>query len=159
QMVVAEGADGRRKMGVQNLEGSRYRAEVRGDNRRDGGRDPHRCQADDGSWSYIGTDILKYQDLGRTMNYGWDLTTIWGHATALHEIGHTLGLPHEHQNPGAGIVWNEPKVYAYFSGPPDNWDHDTIFSNIIKKLRESDVEGSRWDPQSIMHYPFEPGLI
>ena len=72
----------------------------------------------DGSWSYIGTDILQYQDLGRTMNYGWDLTTKWGHATALHEIGHTLGLPHEHQNPAAGIVWNEPKVYAYFSGSP-----------------------------------------
>ena len=56
-------------------------------------------------------------------------------------------------------MWNEPKVYAYFSGPPDNWDHDTIFSNIISKLRGADVEGSKWDPQSIMHYPFEPGLI
>ena len=26
--------------------------------------------------------------------------------TALHGIGHTLGLPHEHQNPNAGIVWD-----------------------------------------------------
>ena len=48
----------------------------------------------------------------RTMNFGWDLTTSYGHDTALHEIGHTLGFPHEHQNPTAGIVWNEPAVLA-----------------------------------------------
>jgi len=114
---------------------------------------------DNRSWSYVGTDILKYNDGGRTMNFGWDLTTKWGHATALHEIGHTLGLPHEHQNPQAGIVWNEPEVYARFSAPPNNWSHDTIFHNIIRKLDPSEIEGSIWDPKSIMHYPFEPGLI
>jgi hypothetical protein len=113
----------------------------------------------DGSWSYVGTDILKYQDLGRTMNFGWDLTTPWGRATALHEIGHTLGMPHEHQNPRAGIVWNEAKVYAAFSGAPNNWDRDTINANILRKLRPTEVEGSHWDPRSIMHYPFKPGLI
>jgi hypothetical protein len=113
----------------------------------------------DGSWSYVGTDCLKYQDLGRTMNFGWNLTTEWGQATALHEIGHALGLPHEHQNPNAGIVWNEELVYQMFSGDPNYWDRDTIRHNIINKLPRNDTEGSRWDPKSIMHYPFEPGLI
>jgi hypothetical protein len=113
----------------------------------------------DGSWSYVGTDCLEYRDLGRTMNFGWDLTTQWGHATALHEIGHALGLPHEHQNPYSGIVWNETVVYEAFGGPPNNWDRETIKQNIIDKLRANEVEGSRWDPRSIMHYPFDPGII
>ena len=47
----------------------------------------------------------------------------------------------------------------YFSGPPNYWNRETINSNILRKLRDSDVEGSKWDPSSIMHYPFEPGLI
>lgn len=113
----------------------------------------------DGSWSYVDTDCLKYQDLGRTMNFGWDLTSEWGHATALHEIGHALGLPHEHQNPNAGIVWNENLVYQVFSGDPNYWDRETIRHNIIDKLPRRDTEGSSWDPRSIMHYPFDPGLI
>ena len=111
------------------------------------------------SWSYVGTDILKYQDRGRTMNFGWDLTTAWGHATALHEIGHTLGMPHEHQNPLAGIVWDEEKVYAEFADDPNNWDRETTYQNIIRKIPKWEVEGSNWDPVSIMHYPFDPGLI
>jgi hypothetical protein len=113
----------------------------------------------DGSWSYVGTDILKYKDRGRTMNFGWDLRTVWGHATALHEIGHTLGLAHEHQNPKSGIVWNDAAVYARFSAPPNNWDHDKIFHNILEKIPADTIEGSTWSPDSIMEYPFEPGLI
>lgn len=113
----------------------------------------------DGSWSYVGTDILKYKNPERTMNFGWDLTTEWGHATALHETGHTLGLPHEHQNPQAGIVWDEDEVYQQFSGAPNKWKRDKIFYNIIRKLTSSEIEGSNWDPTSIMHYPFGPGLI
>jgi hypothetical protein len=117
------------------------------------------CLQDGRSWSYVGTDNLEGEDLGRTMNFGWDLTTTWGRATALHEIGHALGLSHEHQNPNAGIVWNEPKVYEYFQGPPNNWPRKTVESNILKKLSLNEVEGSGWDPVSIMEYPFEPGLI
>jgi hypothetical protein len=117
------------------------------------------CLQGDGSWSAVGTDCLRYSNLGRTMNFGWDLTTAWGKATALHEIGHALGVSHEHQNPKAGIVWNEAKVYERFSAPPNNWDRDKIYNNIIKKLDPSEVQGSEWDPASIMEYPFPAGLI
>lgn len=117
------------------------------------------CLRDNRSWSFVGTDNLSNTDLGRTMNFGWDLTTTWGRATALHEIGHALGMSHEHQNPNAGIEWDEEKVYEYFSGPPNNWERPTIFNNILKKLDPSLKEGSKWDPNSIMEYPFDPGLI
>ncbi len=113
----------------------------------------------DGSWSYVGRDILGIATTDPTMNFGWDLTDDYGRTTALHEIGHTIGLPHEHQNPFAGIVWDEQKVYAYFAGDPNNWSHDQTFSNVLQKLDPAEVEGSTWDPDSVMEYWFPAGLI
>ena len=115
----------------------------------------------DGAWSYVGRDVIDIagDPNERTMNFGWDLTTPYGHDTALHEIGHTLGFPHEHQNPNAGIVWDEDAVLTYFRGPPNNWDDQQINWNILRKLPPGSVAGSAWDPNSIMHYDFGPGLI
>lgn len=115
----------------------------------------------DGSWSYVGRDAIDYASSPdeRTMNFGWDLTTPYGRDTALHEIGHALSFPHEHQNPKAGIVWHEDKVYSYFAAPPNNWDRDTTYWNIIRKIEPNDVDGSNWDRDSIMHYQFAAGLI
>lgn len=117
--------------------------------------------AGDGAWSYIGTDVLTRREDPRTMNFGWSLTEdpADGLDTALHEIGHTLGFPHEHQNPFAGIVWNEAAVYKSLAAPPNRWSKTTTRHNIIDKLQADKVQGSSWDPNSIMHYPFEPGLI
>jgi hypothetical protein len=50
-------------------------------------------------------------------------------------------------------------VYDSLAGPPNNWDHDTTFRNILEKLSTQQVQGSVWDPDSIMEYEFEPGLI
>jgi hypothetical protein len=115
----------------------------------------------DGSWSYIGTDVRTKRSDPRTMNFGWDLTEDpkEGMDTAIHEIGHTLGFPHEHQNPFAGIVWNEPAVYASLAAPPNRWSKSTTFHNIIEKIVPDTVQGSEWDANSVMHYPFEAGLI
>jgi hypothetical protein len=113
----------------------------------------------DGSWSYIGRQVLDQGVNDRTMNFGWDLTTPYGHTTALHEIGHTLGLPHEHQNPFAGIVWDEQAVYDFFAGDPNFWPRDQTFHNVLRKLSAAEVSGSTWDPDSIMEYDFPPGLI
>ncbi len=114
-----------------------------------------------GSWSYVGRDTIdlvpNFND--RTMNFGWDLTTPYGRDTALHEIGHVLGFPHEHQNPNAGIVWDEEAVYSYFGGPPNNWNRDKAFYNIIRKISPAAVHGSQWDRDSIMHYQFLAGMI
>lgn len=116
----------------------------------------------DGAWSYVGRDII---DLGlgpdaRTMNFGWDLTREASEIdTALHEIGHTLGFPHEHQNPIAGIVWDEEAVYRALAQPPNLWSREQTFHNIIRKISPDTVQGSEWDPDSVMHYPFEAGMI
>lgn len=117
--------------------------------------------AGDGSWSYVGRDVIDLvrDPNRRTMNFGWDLTTAYGRDTALHEIGHTLGFPHEHQNPYSGIVWDEPAVYEYFRGSPNFWDDATINWNILRKLLPGEVSGSDWDPDSIMHYWFPAGVI
>jgi hypothetical protein len=110
----------------------------------------------DGSWSYIGRQCLAFPTEA-TMNFGWDLRL--QPDTSLHEIGHALGFPHEHQNPFAGIVWDEPAVYEELAGPPNNWPKKTTYHNIIEKIKPSEVSGSEWDPDSIMHYPFEPKMI
>jgi hypothetical protein len=114
----------------------------------------------DGAWSYVGRDILNQGQYERTMNFGWDLTDHPDEIdTAIHEIGHTLGFPHEHQNPFAGIVWDEEAVYEYFGGPPNYWPRDKTYWNVIRKIYPDTVEGTQWDPDSIMHYAFRAGLI
>lgn len=115
----------------------------------------------DGAWSYLGRDVVDIPGrFERTMNFGWDLQTDPRREdVAVHEIGHTLGFPHEHQNPFAGIVWDEDAVYRYFGGPPNNWPRQTTEFNILRKLAPAEVEGSQWDPDSVMHYGFPAGLI
>ena len=114
----------------------------------------------DGYWSYIGRDVLQIGQHERTMNFGSDLRQDPRRVDVpVHEIGHTLGFPHEHQNPFAGIVWNRDAVIDYFSRPPNGWDVPTIEHNILNKLPASEVGGSAWDPDSIMHYAFQAGLI
>ncbi len=114
-----------------------------------------------GSWSYVGRDSVDFasKPTERTINFGWDLTTPYGRDTALHEIGHAIGFPHEHQNPNAGIVWDEQAAYSYFGGPPNNWDRAMVDHNIIRKISSQAVQGSQWDKNSIMHYGFPPGII
>lgn len=114
-----------------------------------------------GSWSYVGRDVIDLvpDPNRRTMNLGWNVTTAFGRDTALHEIGHTLGLKHEHQNPNSGIVWDEDAVYAYFTGPPNNWTRAQTDRNVLDKIDPRTVEGSVWDSNSIMHYSFRAGLI
>lgn len=111
----------------------------------------------DGAWSYLGRHILTIASNKRTMNLGWDVSNDID--TAVHEIGHTLGFPHEHQNPQAGIDWNEELVYQTLAGPPNNWSRETTFHNILRKITGDSVQGSSWDPDSIMHYPFSAEMI
>ena len=119
-------------------------------------------QADDGSWSYIGTENLAIPKNEPTMNFGWlkdDTDDKEYERVVVHEFGHALGCIHEHQNPRGGIRWNEAKVYAYFAGPPNNWSKQDTYSNVIEKYSLNQLNASVFDPASIMLYSFPGELI
>ena len=111
---------------------------------------------DDGSWSYVGRDNHGISVDQNTMNFGWSVAE--DPDTALHEIGHALGMSHEHQSPHSGITWNRRAVTVALAGPPNNWSVAQIESNVFQKL-PANAQGSDWDHNSIMHYPFGPGMI
>ncbi len=114
----------------------------------------------DGSWSYVGAYNLKIPKSDPTMNFGWDLTqNSYGLTTALHEIGHALGLEHEHQSSNAGIEWNREAIFTYFRGGPNYCNDEAIEFNILQKISGPEVLATPWDPQSIMQYEFGKGLI
>ena len=101
-----------------------------------------------GAWSLVGTDHLKSNNK-TTMNFGWlDVGTI------IHEFGHMLGLIHEHQNPkGKSIKWDKDKLYAW-AGSTQGWSKEMIDKNIIDKYDSDIINGSKYDPDSIMLYFF-----
>ena len=121
----------------------------------------HPTAQDAGSWSYVGRDTIDLvgDPAQRTMNFGWDLTDEYGYDTALHEIGHALGFPHEHQNPNSGIVWDEQAVLDYYTGSPNFWTEEQTRWNVLRKLSQAEVDGSAWDRDSIMHYWIRKGLV
>jgi len=108
-----------------------------------------------GSWSYIGTDANTIPPDEPTMNFGWfDETTPDNEfsRTTKHEIGHALGLIHEHQNPAGGIKWNKEAVYKDLGGPPNNWDRGTVDNNIFRRYSKTITQYTEVDPRSIMTY-------
>jgi len=103
----------------------------------------------DGAWSYIGTDCRGIPLNDATMNLGF-----LDGGTAAHEFGHAIGLAHEHQNPAGGIQWNEPVVIREMAKSPNFWDEQTTRHNILRKYTADQLNGTAFDPESIMLYFF-----
>ena len=115
----------------------------------------------DGSWSWLGREVLHNPFGNATMNFGWfDNNTSEAEFSrvVLHEFGHTLGFVHEHQTAGAAINWDVPKVYAFFGGAPNNWSQAQVDANIFSKYSQTSTNGTVYDRTSIMHYFFPEGL-
>jgi len=74
--------------------------------------------------------------------------------TTAHEFGHAIGLAHEHQNPAGGIKFNEPVVIREMKKSPNFWDEATTRNNILDKYRVDQLNGTDFDPDSIMLYFF-----
>lgn len=102
-----------------------------------------------GSWSYVGIDANGIPLDEPTMNFGWELDE----GTVLHEFGHALGLGHEHQNPRGGILWNEQEVIKDVR-QSEGWSDDVIRHNIINRYSQDQINGTQFDPHSIMLYEF-----
>jgi len=105
--------------------------------------------SNDGAWSYIGTDSRDIPSNEATMNLGF-----LDGGTAAHEFGHAIGLAHEHQNPAGGIQWNEKVVLREMAKSPNFWDTKTIRHNILRKYSADQLNGTTFDPDSIMLYFF-----
>jgi len=103
----------------------------------------------DGAWSYIGTDCRSIPLNQPTMNLGFQ-----DGGTTAHEFGHALGLAHEHQNPAGGIQWNEAVVIRELAKSPNFWDEATTRHNVLRRYSLDQINGTQFDPDSIMLYFF-----
>jgi hypothetical protein len=109
-----------------------------------------------GLFSHVGRDneSVKSTD-NATMNFGCDLERNIG--VAEHEIGHALGLEHEHQHMKSKLVWKKDVVKKYFIEQA-KWTKEEVRINIL-----TPIDGQHclydWDPKSIMHYKFQGNMI
>jgi hypothetical protein len=103
----------------------------------------------DGAWSYVGTDCRGIPLNEATMNLGF-----MDGGTTAHEFGHAIGLAHEHQNPAGGIQWNDTVVIREMAKSPNFWDETTTRHNILRKYTSDQLNGTAFDPASIMLYFF-----
>ena len=103
----------------------------------------------DGAWSWVGTECRSIPVNEATMNLGF-----LDGGTAAHEFGHAIGLAHEHQNPGGGIQWNEEVVIREAAKSPNFWDEETTRHNVLRKYSADQINGTAFDPDSIMLYFF-----
>ena len=106
-----------------------------------------------GSNSFVGTQIKDVDPTEPTMNLAWlDVGTF------IHEFCHTLGMVHEHQTPfGFPIQWNLPVLYKWGEST-QGWDQNETYQQIVKKYNTDQVNGSVYDPYSVMLYFFSPSL-
>jgi len=117
--------------------------------------------ANDGYWSYVGTDILSIKSGEQTMNLeGFTMQTPESefHRVVRHETGHTLGFPHEHMRRELVNKIDRQKAIAYF-GQTQGWSTQEVEQQVLTPIEEASIRGTpHADPNSIMCYQI-PGII
>ena len=78
------------------------------------------------------------------------LHELCGYDSTLHELGHTIGLLHEHMRPDRDqyIQVNKENVRLL-----TGWDDEKINRNFDPKPNFGETFGTQYDLMSIMHYP------
>jgi hypothetical protein len=117
--------------------------------------------ADDGYWSYLGTDILSIPANEATMNldsFTSQTPESEFHRVVRHETGHTMGFPHEHMRRALVAKIDPKKAIAYFQRT-QGWTAAEVRQQVLTPLEESSLLGTdQPDPKSIMCYQI-PGTI
>lgn len=110
--------------------------------------------SDNGNWSYIGSNAEYYMGSQSmpTIHFQY-LNPTWSEKSwrrpLLHEIGHMLGLYHEHQSPYCPYQYDKQKVYNW--GAVYDWSKSKVDHNIFN-TPSSSVEYTAFDEKSIMLY-------
>jgi hypothetical protein len=101
-----------------------------------------------GNWSYVGRGNLSVAKSAPTMNLQNMQPDV-----IIHEMGHALGLQHEHNHPRANIAWDKVVVKREMAAL--GWSDADCETNIFAKYddRYVCVGSPNFDKHSIMIYP------
>lgn len=127
----------------------------------DAGAEVRIARAEDGYWSYLGTDILGIPRGQPTMNLeGFTLSTPDAEYRRVvrHETGHTLGCPHEHMRKQLVDKLDREKVIAYYE-TRYGWSRQRTINQVLTPLDDASIMGTaNADRTSIMAYQI-PGEL
>lgn len=108
-----------------------------------------------GYWSYLGTDIRQIPKNQPTMSlHGFSLSTPDSEydRVVTHEVGHTLGFPHEHMRAEIINRLDYEKTIAYFRAT-QGWSRQDVIAQVLTPLEESQIIGTEHaEEDSIMTY-------
>jgi hypothetical protein len=111
--------------------------------------------ANDGYWSYLGTDVLQIPANEPTLNldsFTMNTPDSEFYRVVRHETGHTLGFPHEHMRQEIIQRIDPAKAIAYF-GATQGWSPAEVTAQVLTPLPNSAlIATAQPDPISIMCY-------
>lgn len=125
------------------------------------GADVRIARADDGYWSYVGTDILLIPRGEPTMNlqgFTADTSEAEYRRVVRHETGHTIGCPHEHMRKQIVKKIDRAKAIEFYR-QTQGWTEAQTIRQVLTPLSDSSILGTPdTDRTSIMCYHI-PGEI